>query len=128
MLYLLGVELELVNLPEPSLPDRIEKTVTSASLWQVMLPGALAAFLAVLLLFGAFKGRVGLRSVPRVSGGLGEDVIPDRESMIHEIADLDDRFEIGELVDSEYRDQRQALKSRVLEATQRSPEQSPDRI
>ena len=123
-----GVELELVNLPEPSLLNRIEKTVTSASLWQAMLPAALAALLAVLLLFGAFQGRVGLRSVPRVSGGLGEDVIPDRESMIHEIADLDDRFESGELVDSEYRGQRQALKSRVLEATQRSPEQSPDRI
>lgn len=47
--------------------------------------------------------------------------------MIHEIADLDARFERGELINLEYRERRQALKSRVLEATEQTPEQSPDR-
>jgi hypothetical protein len=122
-----GVELELMELPEPSLPDRIEKTVTSASLWHAMLPGALAAFLAVLLLFGAFQGRVGLRAVPTAAGEPGEDVFPDRESMIQEIADLDDRFERDELIDSEYRERRQALKSSILEDMEQTPERFPDR-
>jgi len=122
-----GVALELMELPEPSLPDRFQKKVTSASLWHAMLPGALAAFLAVLVLFGAAGCRVGLRTVSAASGESGEDAFPDRELMIREIADLDDRFERGELVDSEYRDRRQALKIRVLEATDQSLEQSSDR-
>ena len=122
-----GVELELMELPEPSLPDRIEKAVTSASLWYAILPGSLAAFLAVLLLFGALRGRIDLRTVPAASGESGEDVFPGRESMIQEIADLDDRFERGELINLDYRERRQALKSRVLEATEQTPEQSPDR-
>jgi hypothetical protein len=121
-----GVALELMELPEPSLPERIEKKVTSASLWHAMLPGALAAFLAVLVLFGALQRRVGRRTVPAASVESGEDVFPDRESMIHEIADLDDRFERGELVDSEYRERRQALKSSILEDLEQTSEQSPD--
>jgi hypothetical protein len=123
-----GVELELMELPEPSLMDRIEKAVTSASLWNAMLPGALVAFLAVLLLFGAFRRRGGLRTVPVATGEPGEDVLPDRESMIQEIADLDDRFERGDLVDSEYRERRQALKSCILEDMEQAPERTPERI
>jgi hypothetical protein len=121
-----GVELELMALPEPSLTDRIEKTVTSASLWHVMLPGALAAFLAVLVLFSALQGRSGLGTVQEAAGEPGEDIFPDRESMIQEIADLDDRFEKGELIDSEYRERRQSLKSSILEDMEQTPDRTPE--
>ena len=117
-----GVALELLELPEPSLPDRFERAITSATLWRALLPGALGAFLAVLLLFGAFKGRVGFRPSPETVGELGDDTPPGRDRMVQEIASLDDRFETGELMDAEYRERRQVLKSRILG----SPKQSSD--
>ena len=117
-----GVALELLELPEPSLPDRFERAITSAALWRTLLPGALGAFLAVLLLFGAFKGRVGFRPSPETVRELGDDTPPGRDRMVQEIASLDDRFEKGELMDAEYRERRQVLKSRILE----SPKQSSD--
>ena len=121
-----GVALEFLELPEPSLPDQFQRAITSASLWQVMLPGALGAFLTVLLILGAYKGRVGLQPSLGAAGGPGGDVPPGRERIVQEIADLDDRFESGELNDTEYLERRQALKSRILGSPELSSEQSPE--
>ena len=120
-----GVALELLELPEPSLPDRFGRAITSAALWQVMLPSVWGAFLAVLLLIGVYKGRVELQPSLGTAGVLGDDIDPGRNQMVQEIADLDDRFEKGELIDQEYRERRQALKIRILETPEHSPGQSP---
>lgn len=53
------VVVNLGNLPQPSLPERLQKSVTNGILWQFALPGVLGAVLASLLLFGAFRGPVG---------------------------------------------------------------------
>jgi hypothetical protein len=46
--------------------------------------------------------------------------------MVQEIADLDDRYERGELIDAEYRERRQGLKSRILESRQNELGRSQD--
>ena len=121
-----GVALEFLELPEPSLPDRIEGAITSANLWSVLLPGALGAFLAALLALGAFRGRVGLSASSGASGELGGIMLSSRDRLVQEIADLDDRFERGELIDAEYRERRQVLKNRILNHSEYSREFPPD--
>ncbi len=121
-----GVALELLELPEPSLPDRFQRAITSTTVWRVVLPSALGAFLAVLLLLGAYKGRAGFRAATEALGAPGGDIPLDLDLMVQEIADLDDRYERGELLDAEYRERRQALKSRILESRQNAPGRSPD--
>jgi len=123
-----GVALELMELPEPSLPDRFERAITSANLWRVLLPGMLGAFLAALLALGAIRGRVFLAVSSEASGEPGGLVLSGRDRLVQEIADLDDRFERGELIDAEYRERRQALKSRILNPNEQFPEQSPDQV
>ena len=121
-----GVALELLELPEPSLPDRFQRAITSTTLWRVVLPSALGAFLAVLLLLGAFRGRAGFRTATEALGAPAADVPLDLDRMVQEIADLDDRYERGELIDEEYQERRQGLKSRILESRQNAPGRSPD--
>jgi hypothetical protein len=122
-----GVALELMELPEPSLTDRFEGAITSANLWRALLPGALAALLAALLALGAFRGRVSLAGSLEASGEPGGLALSSRDRLVQEIADLDDRFEKGELIDSEYRERRQVLKSRILNHSEQAPEHAPDR-
>ena len=118
--------LELLELPEPSLPDRFQRAIISTTLWRVVLPSALGAFLAVLLLLGAFRGRAGFRTATEALGVPAADVPLDLDRMVQEIADLDDRYERGELIDAEYRERRQGLKSRILESRQNEPGRSQD--
>jgi len=121
-----GVALEFLELPEPSLTDRFQRAITSATLWQAVLPSALGAFLAVLVLLGVYKGRAGFRAATEALGAPGGDIPLDPDRMVQEIADLDDRYERGELIDAEYRERRQGLKSRILESRQNEPGRSQD--
>ncbi len=52
-----GLQLELTNLPQPSLAQRLEKSISDGSFWQVAIPCALGAVLAFLLLWGSLGRR-----------------------------------------------------------------------
>ncbi len=110
--------LELSNLPEPGLATRLGKSASSAALWRAAVPGAAGAVLAILLLLGITGGS--RRAVPSVAAapeGIGREP-PQRASLIHEIAALDEGFQRGDLPEEEYRPQRDRLKNRILETPQ----------
>ena len=108
-----GVQLELTNLPQPSLASRLWDGVTNETFWQVAVPSVLGAVLAVLLLVGVLR-RPRPKLSPVVPGGDGIDRdLARREGLVREVASLDDEFQGGVLPEDEYRRQRDALLSRI---------------
>ena len=110
-----GPELELVHLPQPGLLARLENSFTNDTLWRNAIPVAAAAALAFLLLFGAFKA-------PRGAAAQGvpapRDTIRDRSrASVQAIAELDERYQRGEVAEDRYQRTRQGLKSQVLETS-----------
>ena len=108
-----GVQLELTNLPQPSLASRLWDGVTNETFWQMAVPSVLGAVLAVLLLVGVLR-RPPPRLSPVVPGG--EEIDRDlarREALVREVASLDDEFQGGALPEDEYMRQRDALLSRI---------------
>jgi hypothetical protein len=106
--------LELTNLPEPSLAARFGNSATSGALWRAAVPGAAGAALAILLLLG-ITGSL-RRAVPSVTAapeGLNREPLR-REALIREIAAIDERFQQGDLPETEYQPQRDRLKNRIL--------------
>ena len=80
--------------------------------------------LVFLLLFGAFRAPLKTVALGGANpDGLGTD-LPRRDALIREIAELDERFQQGEVLQKEYQRQRQGLKSRILEASR--PENDPE--
>ena len=110
--------LELTNLPEPGLATRLGKSATSGALWRAAIPGAAGAVLAFLLLLGITGAS--RRAVPPVIAfpeGLSREP-PHRDSLIREIAALDEGFQQGDLPEAEYRSRRDGLKDQILETPQ----------
>jgi hypothetical protein len=113
-----GLVLELTNLPEPNLATRLGKSATSGALWRAAIPGAAGAVLAFLLLLGITGAS--RRAVPPVIAfpeGLSREP-PHRDSLIREIAALDEGFQQGDLPEAEYRSRRDGLKDQILETPQ----------
>ena len=48
-----GLQLELTNLPQPSLAQRLGRSISDGSFWQIAIPCALGAVLAFLLFWGS---------------------------------------------------------------------------
>ena len=110
--------LTLHHLPQPGFLLRLEKSIASGAFWQVAIPVILGAVLASLLLLGAFRPSA-KSSVARESGGLGTDSgTAGRDELIREVAGLDERNHRGELADSQYRNLREGLKSRILDTSE----------
>ena len=108
-----GPALELVNLPQPGLLTRLGNSFTDDRLWLNAIPIAAGAALALLLLFGAFKAPRGAA----VQGGAapGNPIRDGSSVLVQAIAELDERYQRGEMAEDRYRRARQGLTSRVLE-------------
>ncbi len=109
-----GITLELSNLPEPSLGARLEKSVTDGTFWKIAIPSALGAALAFLLLFGVLKAP---KRQPGTSGSVSGGVTKEpanRDAIVREIAELDERFQQGGVEEDIYHRQRVGLVSRIL--------------
>lgn len=110
-----GLSLELSGLPQRGVLARLEHSITRGAFWQVAIPSALGAVLAILLILGAttlYRGG----AIPEISVANGG--IPDfsgSEEMIRELASLDEQFHRGELLNPDYQQRRQDLKRRVLD-------------
>jgi hypothetical protein len=123
-----GVEVELTNLPRPSAWERLGRSVSGAEFWIITIPGTLAVVLLAVLLYGGFWMR-------RTAVVDGPDVLlpangnrARRESLVREVAELDEKFLRGQVPDAEYQARRVRLKTRILaEARLREgPELGPD--
>ena len=106
-----GIDLKLTNLPQPSWGARLESSFTGGAFWRVAIPSVLGALLAFLLLFGGFRPS---RGPSRDGTNSGER--QQRELMVRAVAELDERFQRGEVPEAEYQLERSGSKSRILEA------------
>jgi hypothetical protein len=119
-----GLAVELTNLPQPSGWERLGRSVSGAGFWIVAIPVVLGAVLLAVLLYGGF----GLRR-PAIVDGL-EVRSPTngnwarRESLVREVAVLDEKFLRGQVPDAEYQAQRVQLKTRILAAAR--PSEGPE--
>ena len=115
-----GVQLQLGNLPQPSSWQRFTAWTGNTALWLVVIPSALGAALAAVLLYGAIRGpqpaAVNLPLPP--AANIPARFTPERQRLVGEIADLDHRFQQGTLPEAEYRPQRNALKAGLLAEVQ----------
>lgn len=115
-----GLKVELTNLPQPSLLTRLSTSVTDGTFWQITIPTTLGAILALVLLYAGFKtsgeaaAPATAASQPRYNGDSRR-----REALVRAIAALDEKFQHGQIPQSEYETQRQQLKARILETSQR---------
>ena len=113
-----GIALELTNLPQPSLGARLEKSITDGTFWKIAIPSAVGAILAFLLLFGAFKGpRRETAPAAASSDGVTREVA-GRDSLVQQVAALDERFQQGEVEETDYQQQREVLIARILGPSQ----------
>ena len=111
-----GPALELVNLPQPGLLARLENSFTSDTFWRNAIPIAAGAALAFLLLFGAFKAPRG--AAAQAGPAPGDSIRDGSSTLVQAIANLDERYQRGEVAEDRYQRTRQGLKSRVLEPSQ----------
>ena len=118
-----GIEVRLTNLPQPSLPVRLGKSVTREAFWRLAIPVMLGLTLAGLLLYGGVKApRSGEANetfpVPVATfDGDFDGYVGDRSELVGAIAALDESFHQGEVEHAAYRIQREQLKARVLESS-----------
>ena len=108
-----GIALELANLPQPGLASRLWEVISGEVFWQITVPSAAGAALAVLLLLGILRAS---RPAPLPVGpGNGEvDAgLTRREALVQEVASLDEEFQDGTLPEDEYLRRREALLSRI---------------
>ena len=107
-----GLQLELTNLPQPSMLERLEKSLLDGAFWRIAIPCAVGAVLALLLLWG-IRGRWrGVAGYPSPGDNDGDSV--QVEALVGEIASLDERYQSGDLDEAEYRLQRKELVDQVL--------------
>jgi hypothetical protein len=120
-----GIDLKLTNLPQPSWGARLESSFTGGAFWRVAIPSVLGALLASLLLFGGFRASRGEPSRELAPGAWAHGVKDPasiggerqrRELMVRVVAELDERFQRGEVPEAEYQQERSGLKFRILEA------------
>ncbi len=111
-----GIDLKLTGLPQPTLGARLASSFTGGAFWLAAIPSVFGALLAFLLLFGGFRVSRGpsLELAPGAEAHGGER--HQRELMVRAVAELDERFQRGEVPEAEYQQERSGLKSRILEA------------
>ena len=119
-----GLQLEITGLPLPGVWARFSNSVADGSFWQIAIPSALGATLAVMLLWGVIRGyRPEAAAVGPIVSSEGMDPA-ERATVIQAIATLDQRFQVGGLVEEDYQAQRRQLIARVLQPDAR-PNEGP---
>jgi hypothetical protein len=109
-----GLELAFTGLPEPGVWSRFGSSVTYGTFWQIAIPSAVGATLAALLLWGLVQR---YRPAPAHHAGwptTGQGS-PERASLVQAVAELDERYQQGQVSEEDYRQQRQGLIARALE-------------
>ena len=110
-----GLQLEITGLPMPGVWARFSNSITDGSFWQVAIPSALGATLAAMLLWGMIRG-YRTEPTPIITAIHSETVnVAERANVIRAVAALDQRFQDGDVLESEYRNQRRGLLARVLD-------------
>ena len=120
-----GLSLRLTGLPQPSLGARLEKSITSGTFWKIAIPSAMGAALAFLLLLGTLKPRLRAEFTVGPTSVAIDQAPADREAAIREIATLDERFQQGDVAESDYLLERETLVARALgheESTEQAPQ------
>jgi len=114
-----GFQLELTNLPVPSLVARFRSSIGNTGFWVTGIPVLMGVVLACLMLFGSLT-RPSRTAMPTLSGPVYSSAVqtgPEtglRVELVRELAILDQRYEAGEAPDEEYQAQRQRLKAEIL--------------
>ena len=112
-----GFQLELTNLPRPSLVARVRSSIGNAGFWVAGIPALMGVALACVLLFGILT-RPPQTTTPAHSGPAQATAEPgSRVDLVRELAVLDLRYEAGETPEDEYQAQRQRLKAKILDPT-----------
>ncbi len=109
-----GLELALTGLPEPGVWTRFGNSVTDGTFWQIAIPSAVGATLAALLLWGLVQ-RCRPTPVHQTAGPTTGQESPERASLIQAVAELDERYQQGQVSEKEYRQQREGLVAEALE-------------
>ena len=104
-----GVALRISQLPQPGLATTLIQSVSGPQLWLTIVPAMLAVGLGILLLWAWFRAP---RTVGNVADISGDDAVR-RQSLIQAIAVLDDRYEVGQLAEGEYKPRREELLNRL---------------
>ncbi len=106
-----SVTIALGDLAGRSVSRRILDQLRSP-VWGTVVAVTLIAALGGLVVLGVSRAR-------RWRGpSISEDVLDDHGALVRAIAALDDRHEMGEVEDGEYREQRQVLKARLMALAQ----------
>jgi len=110
-----GLQLEITGLPLPGVWARFSNSVTRGAFWQIAIPSALGATLALMLLWGLIRGYrpEAAGDGPAVPSNAANPA--DRDQVIQAVAALDFRFQEGGLLEANYRAERQELIARVLD-------------
>jgi len=120
-----GLEVRLTDLPQPSLLVRLGKAITGGTFWRVAIPVILGLTLAGLLLYGGVKAPRSGGAAAAFSGTVetpaadSNGTLGRRSNFVRTIAALDESFRRGEVEQAEYQIQREQMKTRVLETSER---------
>ena len=106
-----GFELELTNLPLPSLFAQIRSSADETRFWIAGIPVLMGVVLVGLLLLGALNRL----TIPMISQGVEDSVdSTSRSEWIRELAHLDQRQQDQGLPEAEYQQHRKRLKDQIL--------------
>ena len=108
-----NVRVDLHDLAQPSLPQRIGDAFTSGPALIVGIP-ALAGLVLLVVLFTVMRRRSKAQPAPVTAIAPAGDVDVERRALLEAIAHLDDRYERKELPEEQYQAERADLKGRLL--------------
>jgi len=108
-----GLELALTGLPEPGVWIRFSRSLTDGTFWQVAIPSAVGATLAALLLWGLVQ-RYRPAPASHAAGPTGGQESQERASLVQAVAELDERYQQGQVSEEDYRQQRQGMIAMAL--------------
>jgi len=109
-----GVDLEFTGLPLPGVWARFSDSITEGKFWQVAIPSALGAALAAMLLYGLIWGYRPAVVVDGPDASPSQLSSAERAGVVRAVADLDQRYQQGDVPDTDYQAQRTELISQVL--------------
>ena len=105
------ISFDLLDLPRASLGDRLGRRAGQVPMEYIAPAGLLLLMTALIGLALWMRGL----ARPALASGTGEAVGDEveRDRIIHEIAELEDNYEVGGLSETQYRRRRQALMARM---------------
>ena len=124
------LDVELSDLPQPPLLRRVGDAFTDGAYLKVGIPGAVALVLGAVLIYATVlrqpRQETAAASGPRTTMPLpldsahGSQPEVDRSSLVEAIAQLDERFQLGEIGEEDFRRHRYDLKARLMRDTHMS--------